>query len=480
VAVSPLNVHTRWVWYNGRGEVPVRHKQGDDSRCENINIMGIMKGKVVKQLRKGLGLTQAQLANALGISVGHIGNIELREDVATSDYELGRFAKALRTKPHILLGLSEPDLTPKVGIGAKVRKLRIQRGITQYDLAQRVRVSESYISRVESNGRIPPLNKLHRLAEALQVKPSALLGKGDDEWKLEPKKKSIEELLTDIYSIGELTKQQAIILQMIKELEKRRGASTHVKSSGQTYALAQGRGDEVLLKLEDSQKQIELLSNRVKALEDMIAHPERTPWLVSLEQIQPSSLQSLIEAIVGRRRAPKIRDSEALAQALANMMSTLTLHEQAVVFHRFGLDGSGQETLATVGNRLGVTKTRVQQIERKALRRLRHAKRQGILRQHMDLEETNITTSSAEARESSTKEVINMGFKIRQAREARRESLRGVAKKLGISPGYLSLIETGKGVNPSMKLLRKVKEELGVSIGYLVSEGDEDRREDIR
>jgi RNA polymerase primary sigma factor len=50
----------------------------------------------------------------------------------------------------------------------------------------------------------------------------------------------------------------------------------------------------------------------------------------------------------------------------------LAPREQAVLVRRFGLDGSGPQTLTEIGRGLGFSKERARQIEEEALRKLRH------------------------------------------------------------------------------------------------------------
>ncbi|KAB8141362.1 sigma-70 family RNA polymerase sigma factor [Chloroflexia bacterium SDU3-3] len=68
-----------------------------------------------------------------------------------------------------------------------------------------------------------------------------------------------------------------------------------------------------------------------------------------------------------------------LSACLRDLLGTLTERERQVVSLRFGLDGAGPRTLEVVGQRLGVTRERVRQIEGKAMRKLRHSKQCTIL-----------------------------------------------------------------------------------------------------
>lgn len=61
-------------------------------------------------------------------------------------------------------------------IGRKIRKLRLQRGMKAGDLAKRLGVSKSYISRIEREHRRINTDLLDRIGKILEVPPYALLG----------------------------------------------------------------------------------------------------------------------------------------------------------------------------------------------------------------------------------------------------------------------------------------------------------------
>lgn len=72
-------------------------------------------------------------------------------------------------------------------------------------------------------------------------------------------------------------------------------------------------------------------------------------------------------------------DQRRCAEAVAAVLDGLTKREQVVLRRRFGLDGEEPETMAIIGDELGVLKERVRQIEAKALRKLRHPSRTALL-----------------------------------------------------------------------------------------------------
>lgn len=55
-----------------------------------------------------------------------------------------------------------------------------------------------------------------------------------------------------------------------------------------------------------------------------------------------------------------------------NILSSLNKREAEVIAYRFGLLGVEPSTLEQVGQRMGVTRERIRQIEAKALRKMRY------------------------------------------------------------------------------------------------------------
>src|SRR5436305_2082522 len=64
--------------------------------------------------------------------------------------------------------------------GSHLRELRIGRGLTQAQLAERARTSTPFISQLERGLTTPTLGMILRLAEALERRPSVLLKIFDD------------------------------------------------------------------------------------------------------------------------------------------------------------------------------------------------------------------------------------------------------------------------------------------------------------
>jgi transcriptional regulator with XRE-family HTH domain len=60
---------------------------------------------------------------------------------------------------------------------SNIRRLRSKRRLSQKALADHVGISVSYVSMLERGQRSPPLETIEKMARALKVTPSALLGR---------------------------------------------------------------------------------------------------------------------------------------------------------------------------------------------------------------------------------------------------------------------------------------------------------------
>ncbi len=72
-----------------------------------------------------------------------------------------------------------------------------------------------------------------------------------------------------------------------------------------------------------------------------------------------------------------------LAEKLDDILATLPPREARILRLRFGLENGKQYTLEEVGEKFGLTRERIRQIEGKALRRLRHPLRARQLREYL-------------------------------------------------------------------------------------------------
>ena len=85
-----------------------------------------------------------------------------------------------------------------------------------------------------------------------------------------------------------------------------------------------------------------------------------------------------IGSFVEDERTPGPADATSnamLAEALKEILDTLTEREADVLRMRFGMYDGRTHTLEEVGQNFGVTRERIRQIENKAIRKLRHPSR---------------------------------------------------------------------------------------------------------
>lgn len=110
---------------------------------------------------------------------------------------------------------------------------------------------------------------------------------------------------------------------------------------------------------------------------------------------EPVSLETPIGEEEDSHLGDFIEDHEARAPAeeasftllreqLDEVLKTLTDREQKVLRLRFGLDDGRARTLEEVGQRFGVTRERIRQIEAKTLRKLRHPSRSKKLKDYLE------------------------------------------------------------------------------------------------
>ncbi len=76
-------------------------------------------------------------------------------------------------------GTKRPVL-PKKDIGARLRALRLERGISQVELAKLIGTHQTAISQVEVGHRGISLRQILRLCRVLKVTPDRILGETDD------------------------------------------------------------------------------------------------------------------------------------------------------------------------------------------------------------------------------------------------------------------------------------------------------------
>jgi RNA polymerase primary sigma factor len=121
--------------------------------------------------------------------------------------------------------------------------------------------------------------------------------------------------------------------------------------------------------------------------------PAKVRWLIKVSR-HPLSLEKPVGEEKDSELGQFIEDEDSptppdmateslLSEKLDQVLSTLTPRQARILRMRFGLQDGRAYTLKEVGAKFGLTRERIRQIERLALRRLRHPSRSRQLRSYM-------------------------------------------------------------------------------------------------
>ncbi len=131
-----------------------------------------------------------------------------------------------KTQPALSLVTDLPAETKESGpqVAAAVRDLRHVRNLSQRQLAARMGVPRTYISKIENGKAMPTLSSLDRLARALQVDISALLRDAPTRHRDESAVLTADPFLAEIAKFtSHLTStQKSIFLNHVRELAQGR------------------------------------------------------------------------------------------------------------------------------------------------------------------------------------------------------------------------------------------------------------------
>jgi transcriptional regulator with XRE-family HTH domain len=121
---------------------------------------------------------------------------------------------------------AEPEAPEPQGIqvAAAVRDLRHVRNLSQRQLATRMNVPRTYISKIENGKAMPTLSSLDRLARALQVDISALLRDAPTRHKDETAVLMTDPFLAEVakYTAHLTATQKSIFLNHVREIAQGR------------------------------------------------------------------------------------------------------------------------------------------------------------------------------------------------------------------------------------------------------------------
>jgi RNA polymerase primary sigma factor len=124
--------------------------------------------------------------------------------------------------------------------------------------------------------------------------------------------------------------------------------------------------------------------------QEMGLKPRRVRWMLkishyplSLERPVGEERDQELGALIKDKNTPEpheLTTLRLLREQLEKVLATLTAREARILRLRFGLQDGRYYTLQEVGQKFGLTRERIRQIEHKALRRLRHPRRSRRLR----------------------------------------------------------------------------------------------------
>src|SRR2546429_6226641 len=133
-------------------------------------------------------------------------------------------------EPEIVAVAPAPQMMPSNGHGrghlnlaASIRSLRLRGGLSQRQLALRMSVPRTYVSKIENEKATPTLSSLERLARALEVALPDLLSGGErnrqEEIRVLAEDQFIAELLPFISQLNGM--QMSSVLAQVRDLTVR-------------------------------------------------------------------------------------------------------------------------------------------------------------------------------------------------------------------------------------------------------------------
>ncbi len=143
----------------------------------------VFTGKKLAYMRESRGMSIEDLSEISDIPAAQL--VRFEEGLEIPDLEaVKKISEALNVTIKFFLDLSENSNS----IGKKIKKVRMDRGFTVTELAEKVNVTPGLISQIENGQTTPALETLQNIAEKLYVPSSYLLMENKD----------VEELLATL------------------------------------------------------------------------------------------------------------------------------------------------------------------------------------------------------------------------------------------------------------------------------------------
>lgn len=195
-------------------------------------------------------LMATMMAPAIALGVQHTAETASREVLRCEACRLVQFRTASDTcrrckksllpepaklQPALATALEPPADAPEGGpqVAAAVRDLRHVRNLSQRQLAARMGVPRTYISKIENGKAMPTLSSLDRLARALQVDISALLRDAPTRHRDETAVLLNDPFLAEVarYTAHLTSTQKSIFLNQVRELSQNSAQARARKSA---------------------------------------------------------------------------------------------------------------------------------------------------------------------------------------------------------------------------------------------------------
>jgi RNA polymerase primary sigma factor len=153
-----------------------------------------------------------------------------------------------------------------------------------------------------------------------------------------------------------------------------------------------------LVQIEKVRKEIQTGSRGESEIEEIARQldmdPEHVAELINISRdlvsldtpIYDEKDSSLLSDFVVDKRSNAPDESvidRSLKEEINEVLGTLSRKESDIIQYRFGLNGKRPMSLKEIGNRYKLTKERIRQIEKKALKRLQHPSRSHTLRSYI-------------------------------------------------------------------------------------------------
>jgi len=131
---------------------------------------------------------------------------------------------------------------------------------------------------------------------------------------------------------------------------------------------------------EEISERANIPEEKVEMVLNLVAQP------LSLEMPVGEDEQRLCDFIEDDESESPVEGCEAheLAELTRELLASLQPREEKILRLRFGLNGRPGETLEKIGRNFKVSKERIRQIEKKALRKLRHPSKQETLKPYLE------------------------------------------------------------------------------------------------